>query len=317
MDSFWNGKRVLVTGANGFLGSHLCFGLIKNGAKVCGIDKDAGERKAGGFKAVKCDIVDFKSVEKAFSLFKPDICLHVAAQPIVGIANKSPLSTFKVNIEGTWNILEVAKNRILKALVVASSEQVYGEHKKLPYEEDAALLALRPYDASKSCTDILARAYAHTYGLNTAVTRCANIYGPGDFNFSRIIPDTMQSVIANKRPVIRSDGTPLRDYLYINDAVEAYLVLAKSLYLGKIKAGEAFNFGSGKPVSVLSLVKAILRIAKKPNLKPEILGRNKFSGEIRKQYLSSLKARKILGWKCQYSLEQGLKDSFEWYCKNL
>lgn len=325
MDNFWKNKCVLVTGANGFLGSHLSIGLIKKGARVIGIIKEnppvnflnitLKKDKKEKIKIIKSDIVNTGSMLEIFKRFRPDICLHVAAQPIVGIANKSPLPTFEANIKGTWNILESARLFNTKAVVVASSDKAYGEHKKLPYTEEAALLALHPYDASKSCTDILTRVYAHTYGLNTAVTRCANIYGPGDFNFSRIIPDTLRSAILDKNPIIRSDGTPLRDYIFINDIVDAYLLLAKKLYKKAISPGEAFNFGSGKPISVLSLVNKILFIAKKKNLKPLILSKRKIRGEIDRQYLSSRKALKTLGWRRRYSLNQGIKKTYEWYSK--
>ena len=327
MDGFWKNKRVLISGANGFLGSHLSAGALKRGARIIGIIKEnppvsylkialkeTGSKKA---RIIKSDIVDFNAMLKVFKKYKPDICLHVAAQPIVGIANKSPLPTFEANIKGTWNILEACRICNIKSTVVASSDKAYGEHKKLPYTEQAPLLALHPYDASKSCTDILARVYAHTYNLNTAVTRCANIYGPGDFNFSRIIPDTLRSIILNKNPIIRSDGTPLRDYIYIEDIVDAYLLLAKKLYQGLIKPGEAFNFGTGKPISVLSLVNKMLSISGRPNLKPEILSKRKIKGEIDRQYLSSAKAKQKLGWQCHYSLDTGLRNTFAWYSKHL
>lgn len=327
MDSFWKDKRVLIIGANGFLGSNLSIRLLKEDAQVIGIIKEntqhcfltttLKEVKFSGIKIIKSDIVNFKAMLRIFTKYKPDVCLHVAAQPIVGIANKSPLPTLETNIKGTWNILEAARICGTKAVVVASSDKAYGEHKRLPYTEDAALLALHPYDASKACADILTRVYAHTYGLTTAVTRCANIYGPGDFNFSRIIPDTIRSVILNKNPIIRSDGTPLRDYIYIDDIVDAYLLLTKNLYTGKVKAGEAFNFGSGRPVSVLSLVNKILEIAKKRNLRPKILSQAKIKGEIDRQYLSSLKANKILNWRCRYSLDDGLEITFAWYVRYL
>lgn len=327
MDKFWKDKNILIAGANGFLGSHLSIELLKRDAMVIGIIKESPkvsfleialkEISAPKIEIIKSDIVNFNSMLKIFKKYKPDICLHVAAQPIVGIANKSPLSTFQANIKGTWNILEVARICNTRAVVVASSDKAYGEHKKLPYKEEAALQALHPYDASKACADILTRCYAHTYGLNTTVTRCANIYGPGDFNFSRIIPDTIRSVILNKNPIIRSDGSPLRDYMFINDVVDAYLILAKKLYDKSIKTGEAFNFGSGKPISVLSLVNKILAIAKKPNLRPKILSRTKIKNEIDRQYLSSLKANKILGWRCLYTLNAGLKITFAWYAKYL
>lgn len=326
MDKFWEGRRVLITGANGFLGSHLSVRLSGEGAIVTGIIKEepavtflslAARRNKGRLiKIIKSDIVDFDATLGIFREYPPDICLHVAAQPIVGIANKSPLPTFETNIKGTWNILEAARISNTRATVVASSDKAYGEHKELPYTEEAALCALHPYDSSKACADMLARCYAYTYGLNTAVTRCANIYGPGDFNFSRIIPDTVRSVISNKNPVIRSDGTPLRDYIYIDDAVNAYLLLSEKLYLRKVNPGEAFNFGRGKPISVSSLVNKILRIAKRTGLKPEILSKKKIKGEIDRQYLSSIKAREALGWKSRYSIDAGLKKTFAWYLEN-
>lgn len=323
MRSFWQNKRILITGASGFLGSHLTARLLREDAYIFGlIKKDPGvtylklvlkETKCKKAKILKSDILDFNSLLKIFRKYKPDICLHLAAQPIVGIANKSPLFTFETNIRGTWNILETARVCNTKAVVVASTDRAYGGQRMLPFKEEAALQPLHPYDVSKACADMLTRCYAHTYGVNTSVTRCVNIYGPGDFNFSRIIPDTVRSAIENKNPVIRSDGTPLRDYVFIDDAVRAYLILARKLYLRKVTSGEAFNFGTGKPVSVLSLVHKILRVAKKYNLRPQVLGKKKIKGEIDRQYLSSLKANKMLGWKCRYTLEKGLKITFAWY----
>ncbi len=327
MSNFWKDKKVIVTGANGFLGSHLTIALLKKGARVTGIIKVSPkytylntalkELSNPKLKIIKSDIVNLKAVRKIFKAFRPDICLHVAAQPIVGLANKSPLPTFEANIKGTWNMLEVARELKIKALVVASTDKAYGEHKKLPYTEEAALLALHPYDSSKACADILTRCYAHTYGLNTAVTRCANIFGPGDLNFSRIIPDTIRSAILGNHPIIRSDGTPLRDYIYIDDIVNAYLILTEYLYKDKVGAGEVFNFGSGKPIAVLDLVKKILLIAGKNDLSPVIMSRKKIKGEIDRQYLSSRKANRLLNWRTRYSLESGLKQAIAWYANNL
>lgn len=325
MDNFWNNKKVLITGANGFLGSHISIALLKNGARVAGIVKENPENSYlkialkeihnPKIKIIKCDIANFKALFRIFINFKPDICFHLAAQPIVGIANKSPLSTFETNIKGTWNILEITRLSRTRAAVVASSDKAYGEHKKLPYKEDAALLALHPYDSSKACADMLTRCYAHTYGLNTAVTRCANIYGPGDFNFSRIIPDTIRLAILGQNPVIRSDGTPLRDYVFIEDIVNAYLVLSEYLYKGNIRSGEIFNFGTGKPISVLALVDKVLQVSDRKDLKPVILSKRKIKGEIDRQYLSSLKAQRLLNWKCSYSLDSGLRITYKWYKK--
>jgi len=328
-DLFWKNKKVIITGANGFLASHLTFSLLEKSAEVTGIIKESipssyfnlrmKEKKYGNLKIVKGDIVNYSFIKKLFKTCRPDICLHTAAQAIVTKANKSPIPTLKTNIEGTWNILDAAREFSPNTkIVVASSDKAYGEHKKLPYLETAALQALHPYDASKACTDILARTYAHTYNLAVAVTRCANIYGPGDLNFSRIIPDTIRSVILNKNPVIRSDGTPLRDYVYIGDIVTAYLTLARSLSQNKNKiSGEVFNFGTGKPISVMKLVDLIIKIFRNNALHPMILRSKKISGEIDKQYLSIDKAAKVLKWTPDYTLAEGLKLTFQWYKKYL
>lgn len=324
MKKFWNRKSIFITGANGFLSSHLTKKALENNAKVIALVKEKIpfslfeiEKLGKRVKLVKGDLNNSSLINSIFKNNKIDLCLHIAAQAIVGKANKSPLGTLKTNIQGTWNILEGAREFGVGALVVASSDKAYGEHKKLPYTEEAALQALHPYDASKACADILSRCYANTYHLPVAVTRCANIYGPGDFNFSRIIPDTMCSIIKDKELVIRSDGTPLRDYIYVDDIVDAYFTLAEKLYLKKIKFGEAFNFGKDEPISVLSLVKKIIKVSGGNNLEPVILGKGKPKGEIDRQYLSSRKAKRLLGWKSKYSLDKGLKETFKWYKEHL
>lgn len=317
-------KVIFITGANGFLGSHLVKSALSYKAKTVVLIKEdiSGslfrvEGLGSRCKVYQGDLSDSKLINRIFKDNKIDVCFHIAAQAIVGIANNSPLGTFKTNIEGTWNILEAARVYGIKAMVVASSDKAYGEHKKLPYKEEASLNALHPYDASKSCADILSRTYAHTYKLPVAVTRCANIYGPGDFNFSRIIPDTCRAAIKGSDPVIRSDGTPLRDYAFVQDIVDAYFVLAASLLNKKINFGEAFNFGTGKPVSVIKLVKAILKVSGKKGLAPEILCKGKIKGEIDKQYLSSVKAKRILGWYPKYPLQKGLEVTYKWYKEHL
>ncbi|MCG8430665.1 MAG: GDP-mannose 4,6-dehydratase [Candidatus Omnitrophica bacterium] len=324
MTDFWRNKKVIVTGANGFLGSHLTLELLRKKAVVTGIIKEKVPASylhrhcvsgscPGRLQLITCDIADTRKVLRVFGRVKPQVCLHVAAQPLVGLANKSPLGTFESNITGSWNILEAVRRTGVESTVVASSDKAYGEHKILPYRETSALRALHPYDASKACTDILTQVYAHTWGVKTAVTRCANIYGPGDMNFSRIIPDTMRAVIRSVPPVIRSDGTPVRDYVYIADVVDAYLLLAQRLFSGKVSSGEAFNFGNGKPIDVLSLVRKILRIAGRSDLIPVIKSSGKISGEIDRQYLSSVKARRVLGWRPRYSLDKGLRLTLKWY----
>lgn len=316
-------RTVFITGASGFLGSHLTKRALSLGAKVVGLIKNE-TRSSSLFYAenldkkinlVKGDIIDGSLINSIFKNNKIDFCFHIAAQPIVGIANKSPLITFETNIKGTWNVLEALRLSGGGALVAASSDKAYGEQKVLPYKEDYPLLGLYPYDASKACADILNRCYAHTYNLPIAVTRCANLYGPGDTNFSRIIPDTILSVINGRRPIIRSDGTPMRDYLYIEDAVNGYFTLIEALYLRKIGFGEAFNFGTGKPICVLDLVNKIIRISGK-KMFPEILIKTKIANEIDKQFLDSGKAKKLLKWQCLFKLEDGLKKTYQWYLKH-
>ncbi|MCK4401197.1 GDP-mannose 4,6-dehydratase [bacterium] len=318
---FWKDKRVFVTGANGFLGSWLTKALVTSGARVvvlirdwipCSVLTNMKNVYNSLEAVVKGDIIDCQLIARIFNEHNIDSCFHIGAQTIVGIANKSPISTFESNIRGTWNILEAARNIGVQRMVVASSDKAYGEQQDLPYKESYSLNALHPYDASKACTDILARTYACTYDMPIVVTRCANIYGGGDLNFSRIIPDTIRSIIQNKNPVIRSDGTPLRDYIYIDDAVNAYLIAAENADKKGIK-GEAFNFGSNSPVKVLDLVKEIISVSGNKSLKPVIKGKGKSKGEINNQYLSSVKAERLLGWKTVYSLEKGLRETIKWY----
>ncbi len=322
--NIWRNKVIFITGANGFVGSHLVKRALSYNAKVIVLIKEEIrfslfkiEGLGSKCKIYKGDLSSSKLINSIFKNNKIDVCFHMAAQTIVGIANSSPAGTLKTNIQGTWNMLEAARAFGVKAMVVASSDKAYGEHKKLPYKEDAPLIALHPYDASKSCTDILSRTYANTYKLPIAVTRCANIYGPGDSNFSRIMPDTCRSAIRNKNPIIRSDGTPLRDYVFVDDIVEAYFSLAKSLLNKIIDFGEAFNFGVDNPISVIKVVKKIIKISGNTKLAPEILGKGKIKGEIDRQYLSSVKARRILGWKPKYSLQEGLEITYKWYKEHL
>lgn len=317
-ENFWRNRRVFITGANGFIGSWLTRALIEKGAKVSVLIKEEilgsllNSEKPKLKKVFKGSLVDYRLVERIFKEERPDTCFHVAAQAIVGKANQSPLPTFESNIKGTWNILEVARNNGIGRMVVASSDKAYGEHKRLPYREDFSLSALHPYDASKACSDILARTYDHTYNLPLAVTRCSNIYGGGDINFSRIIPDAIRSILKNKNPIIRSDGSPLRDYIYIEDVVQAYLTLAEHIGERDVN-GQAFNFGTGRPISVLKLVNKIIELSGRKSLRPVILGKGKLKGEIDKQYLDITKAGRLLNWKPRYSLEEGLKKTIEWY----
>jgi len=320
---FWRGRSVLVTGAKGFLAAHLIKHLAAAGARVVGLERDL--TRIGYFdmeslgevtNLVHGDLTDYALLERLLSRYKVQTILHLAAQALVGLANQAPLLTFESNVRGTYMLLEAARRAwdegsgALEGVVVASSDKAYGQHTELPYTEDIALQALHPYDASKACADILARTYAHTYGLPVAVTRCANLYGPGDLNFSRIIPDTIRALLEDRRPQIRSDGSPQRDYLFIDDAVNGYLTLAQQLDKPEV-SGEAFNFGTGEPVSVLELVGEIIQIAGAQDIEAEVLGQS--WGEIQHQYLDATKARKILHWRPQLSRSDSLKITIDWY----
>ena len=260
-------------------------------------------------------VENYYLVERILNEYSVDTCFHLAAQSIVLTANRSPLSTFKTNIMGTWNVLEASRRLgSVKRVVIASSDKAYGEQNSLPYTEEMKLLGRNPYDASKACADILAQSYYQSFSLPVVISRCGNIYGPGDINFSRIVPDTMRSLIFDRNPIVRSDGSYLRDYIYIKDAVRGYILLAENLDNSDIW-GEAFNFGSEKPIKVIDLVNLIIEISGKTQLTPKILGTAK--GEIKAQYLASQKSKKMLGWRNEYSLIEGLKETYSWYKKFL
>lgn len=315
---FWKGKRVLVTGISGFVGSALAAHLVEKGAKVTGIVRDDAKKiyfdhsdLSKKVTAVRGDLVDPKLVLRVLKKQRIQVVYHLAAQAIVGLANKEPFSTFETNVRGTWNLLEACRlYGKLEALIVASSDKSYGTHKVLPYKETFALRPEFPYDTSKACADLIAGSYYRTFGLPVVITRFANIYGPGDMNFSRIVPDTLRSVLQGKAPVIRSDGTPERDYLYVEDVADLYLKLAENI---KKTKGEIFNAGHNKPVSVIDLVKAILKAAGRTDLKPQILGKGSLHGEIDRQWLDGAKAFKVLRWKPKTDLQTGLRKTIAWY----
>ncbi len=316
-NNFWRNKKVLITGYEGFLGSHLTETLIGYGANVVGLDIVTHRRHTilsdenlDKIKIIKGSVEKISLVERIIKENKIEFIFHLAAKALVGECLQDPVKAFSTNIKGTWNILEASRsNDTIKAIVIASSDKAYGIQSRLPYKETSPLAGCHPYDVSKSCADLLAYTYFHTYGLPVCITRCGNIFGPGDFNFSRIVPDTIRSAIRNKTLIIRSDGKFTRDYVYIEDIVLGYLDLAKKVT--KLKFfGEAFNFSNEKPISVLELVKTIYGLmGKKPAYK--VLGIEKY--EIRHQYLSSSKAKRILNWKPRYSLKEGLKETIEWY----
>ncbi len=260
---------------------------------------------------VRGDVTSYELAERALNEYEIDTVFHLAAQTIVPIANRAPLSTFETNVKGTWTLLEAARRAPkTERVIVASSDKAYGAHQDLPYTEEVALLGCHPYDVSKACADRIARAYAITYDLPIAVTRCANLYGGGDLNWSRLIPGTIRCVIRGRPPVIRSDGTLIRDYLYIPDAVAGYLRLAERMGVPGV-VGESFNFGMDDPKSVMEIVQAIIDVADRPMLEPRVLGEAK--NEIQAQYLDSSKAKRVLNWTPQHSLKEGLRETLSWY----
>ncbi len=318
MSNFWQDRPVFITGCNGLLGSWLTIALVEAGAIVVGLIRDEvpfSQLRRSGYReriaVVRGDVTDYALIERALNEYEVDAVFHLAAQTIVTIANRAPLSTFETNIKGTWTVLEAARRspKVTRVLV-ASSDKAYGMHEKLPYTEDAAMQGRHPYDVSKSCADLIARSYAATYGMPVAVTRCANLFGGGDLNWSRIVPGTIRSVLRNERPIIRSDGTMLRDYLYVKDAVNAYMTLAERLDAPGVK-GEAFNFGMDSPKTVLEMVQALIAVSDHPELQPVIL--NSAPNEIPAQYLDSNKARRMLNWSPRYSLAEGLRETMAWY----
>ncbi|AIC97304.1 Putative sugar dehydratase/epimerase YfnG [Bacillus subtilis] len=291
--------------------------LIDQGANVTGLVRDhvpqsnlyQGEH-IKKMNIVRGSLEDLAVIERALGEYEIDTVFHLAAQAIVGVANRNPISTFEANILGTWNILEACrKHPLIKRVIVASSDKAYGDQENLPYDENMPLQGKHPYDVSKSCADLISHTYFHTYGLPVCITRCGNLYGGGDLNFNRIIPQTIQLVLNGEAPEIRSDGTFVRDYFYIEDAVQAYLLLAEKMEENNL-AGEAFNFSNEIQLTVLELVEKILK-KMNSNLKPKVL--NQGSNEIKHQYLSAEKARKLLNWTPAYTIDEGLEKTIEWY----
>ncbi len=315
---FWRDRSVLVTGATGLLGSWLTRRLQDAGADVVCLVRDWVPQselvRSGAIESVRVvrgDIRDRDTLERAIGEYQADTVIHLAAQTIVGIANRNPVSTFESNIQGTWNLLEACRRSPgVRSIVIASSDKAYGDQDELPYTEAAPLRGRHPYDVSKSCADLIAHAYAKTYGLPVAVTRCGNFYGGGDLNWDRIVPGTIRSVLRGERPVIRSDGQYVRDYFYVEDGAAAYMLLAEQLYCREELRGLAFNFSNELQISVLDMVNRILR-AMDSDLKPEI--RNEASNEIRHQYLSAERARRMLNWSPLFTLEEGLDRAIQWY----
>ena len=318
MSTYWQDRPTLVTGATGLLGSSLVRRLVDAKADVVCLVRDSvpqSEFVRSGLvsqvKTVRGDVRDQALLERMLGEYEVDVVFHLAAQTIVSIANRNPVSTLESNIQGSWALLEACRRSPgVKHIVLASSDKAYGTHEKLPYTEDAALQGRHPYDVSKSCADLIAQAYAVSFGSPLAITRCGNFYGPGDLNWNRIVPGTIRSVLRGQRPVIRSNGLYVRDYFYIEDGAAAYMLLAEKLAVNPALKGEAFNFSNEIQVTVLDVVQRILKLMGS-RLEPDV--RNEVTNEILHQYLSAEKARRVLEWKPLFTLEEGLKATIQWY----
>ena len=317
-ERFWQDRPVFVTGATGLVGDWLVKRLLATGADVVCLVRDwvpqsemVRSRDIERVKVVRGDVRDRDCLERSLGEYEIDTVFHLAAQTIVGIANRNAISTFESNIQGTWNLLEACRRSpAVKSIVVASSDKAYGDQAVLPYSEDTPLQGQHPYDVSKSCADLIAHTYAVSYQLPVAITRCGNFYGGGDLNWNRIVPGTIRSALRGERPVIRSDGNYVRDYFYVEDGAAAYMTLAEALAKRPELGGEAFNFSNELQISVLDLVEQILD-QMGSTLEPDV--RNEANNEIRHQYLSAGKARELLGWQPLYTLGDGLSKTITWY----
>lgn len=323
MDFSWKNKNVFVTGSTGLVGSWLTKFLIDEGANVVALVRDIVPKSilwssSDEFDYIKDKVTivngeleDYLLLERTLNEYEIEVVFHLGAQTIVGTANNNPLSTFESNVRGTYNLLESCRrSHLTKAVVVASSDKAYGEQEQLPYDETTPLQGSHPYDVSKSCADLIAYSYYNTFNLPVCVTRCGNFYGPGDLNFNRIIPGTIRSLLNNESPIIRSDGTFIRDYFYVKDGALAYMLLAEKMLADTSIHGEAYNFSNEIQVNVLELVSKIIEIMG-IDLKPTIL--NQAQHEIRNQYLSAKKAKEQLSWSANYTLDSSLRETIEWY----
>lgn len=315
----WKSRRVLVTGATGMVGSALTRRLLGEGANVVTLIRDMdpmSELLRSGMvrrvAVVNGDLADRRTVRRAVIDHEIDVIFHLGAQTIVGAAARDPVATFESNVAGTWNILEAVRTagESIRAVVVASSDKAYGAQPDLPYREHHPLQGRAPYEVSKSCADLITSSYHETYELPVVTARCGNIYGPGDVNWSRIVPGTVRALLLGEQPVLRSDGTFLRDYIYVEDVVSAYLILAESILDPRV-VGEAFNFSDGSPLAVNDIYRSICNVVEGSFVEPLVL--NDAKGEIHDQYLSPQKAHDVLGWEPSWSLTAGLTDTIAWY----
>lgn len=316
---FWLDRRVFVTGATGLLGSWLTRALSEFGADIVVLIRDwvpESELLTSGTisnaTVVRGELTDGDLMERILNEYEIQTVFHAAAQTIVGTANRGPISTFEANIQGTWCLLEAARrSKLIEQVVVASSDKAYGSHDVLPYTEDAPLQGRHPYDVSKSCADLIAQSYANTYAMPICITRCGNLFGGGDLNWNRLIPGTIRSALRGEAPVIRSDGTYIRDYFYVEDAAMAYIGLAEKMAEDTSVIGHAFNFSNEVQLTVLSMTKMVLELMECTDLEPTILG--EAQNEIPHQYLTADKARRLLGWRSDFSIEDGLRRTIDWY----
>lgn len=315
----WSDKRVFVTGATGLVGSWLVRRLVEEGAQVVALMHDTDPQsdlvRSGTLRHVSVvngALEDYATLERAINEHAVDTVFHLGAQAIVGVADRSPLSTFETNVRGTYNLMEACRvhSNLVRRVLVASSDKAYGPSDTLPYTEDLPPLGHAPYEVSKSCTDLICQSYGRFYKLPIVIARCGNIYGGCDLNWSRVVPGTIRSLLRGEKPIIRSDGKFLRDYVYVDDAVDAYLLMAANADHDDV-LGEAFNFGPDNPTSVVDIVRGIAEVMERTDLEPVIL--NQAQGEIRDQYLDSSKAKRVLGWGPKYDLEEGLRLTVDWY----
>jgi CDP-glucose 4,6-dehydratase len=318
-EASWRDRRVFVTGATGLLGGWLVQALLARGAHVVGLVRDrvprsrlVAERVIDRIDVVWGDVTDYLGVERALAEYEIECVFHLAAQAIVGIANRSPLSTFDTNVRGTWHVLEASRRQpTVRRVIVASSDKAYGTQLRLPYEESAPLQGSHPYDVSKSCADLIAQSFWTSFGQRVAITRCGNLFGGGDLNWNRLVPGTIRAVLRGTAPLIRSNGRFIRDYVYVEDAVDAYLTVAEALGQSDALAGQAFNVSYGEPQSVVEMVGRILALMGRSDLVPSILG--EASNEIEEQYLDATRLCTRLGWKPRVGLDEGLQQTIAWY----